>query len=629
MATKFATNFPIPTSTNIFATVWKLTRTMKAAGWTYKASGNLILKDTTGTASNDYWGQNADPTLDLYTNISSWIAAGSNAVNINTLTGAGTLNVGSTANFAPAGVVWVMTSAGYQLLTYQAIGSTTTLTGVNDPSATSATLTGGAQGTGGSVANTRATINVGNSLSLPVSTITAQTTAGFPASGTLYIQTTAAGAANMQAVAYTGISGNTFTGCTGGTGTAPNAAVIASGALTIGLDKCNAWIVLSGPQTLKIPLNAAPTGIFLRGETITQATTNAEGELLGFVWDSVGSAGWAAVLPRTGTFNMTTANTITGSTSGATCAPLNAGTMITYGREVMFYKDTGLVNGAIFYGCFDIVGENSQLFSVLATQAGCTGAVGPGQGGTSNSFPAKGIVVRGTSGSTTVGSILGTTVNFQNCAQIAATNCVTSSGISADGTFYLAVPTSGQLVFGFAFFRLDDTEPGDCDPFVFLTSGGTSSGSMTNTSGGTANNISGTYAGSALRSTALVFLGNQARGNGVLDVFNAYTTMPQLDAFGNTFAITALNNPIRIVNSPATLRPLIFESLAIYSAGLGSVANSKPQFKGRCRWLFVAPCGGIFDLYSSKTLLAVSYFNGTAYPAILVGPYDGVTNPIQ
>src|SRR5208282_5208324 len=96
MANKFATNFPIPATNNIFATVWKLTRTMKAAGWIYKASGNQILKDTTGTSSNDYWGSNTDPTVDLYSNISSWIAAGSNAVNINTFTGAGTLNVGAT-----------------------------------------------------------------------------------------------------------------------------------------------------------------------------------------------------------------------------------------------------------------------------------------------------------------------------------------------------------------------------------------------------------------------------------------------------------------------------------------------------------------------------------------------------
>ena len=244
MANKFATNFPIPSATNVFQTVWKLTRIMKAAGWTYKASSDgSHTKDTTGTAANDYWGGNADPTLDAYPP-----------------TGAG-------------------------------------------PSANS-TLS------------------------------------------------------------------DTSTG---------------------------AWIVLSGPQTQKIPLSAAPTGTPLRGETITQATSGAEGELLGYVWDPTGLSGWMAVLPRTGTFDNT--HTVTGSTSSATFVP--TGTIITYNREVMFYKDLsgGTVNGTIYYICADQSAENAQLFSVLATQAGCTATVGPAMGGTSNAFPAQGIVIRGTAAS--------------------------------------------------------------------------------------------------------------------------------------------------------------------------------------------------------------------------------------
>jgi hypothetical protein len=628
MADKFATNFPIPSSTNIFATVWKLTRVMKAAGWIYKASGNQIAKDTTGTASNDYWGANADPTLDIYSNVSSWVAAGSNGVNINTFAGAGTLNVGATTNFASSGVVWVMTSAGYQLLTYQAT-TATTLTGVNNPAGTSATLTGGSQGTGAPVANTIITRYTDGSVTLPQTSIPVATTSGFLPSGTIYVQTTGAGSANMQAVTYTGISGNTFTGCSGGTGTVLNSAIVASGAPTIGLDQCTAWIVLSGPQTLKIPLNALPTGILLRGETITQATTGAEGELLGFVWDSVGGSGWAAVLPRTGTFNMTTANTITGSTSGATFAPLNGGTMITFNREIMIAKDTGVLSGAIYYGCFDSVGENAQMFSVLATQAGCTGAVGPGQGGTSNGFPAKGIVCRGAAGATTVGSLVGGISNFQNCAQIAATNCTPATGLSADGSFYIGLPTSGLFVYGFAFFRLEDTEPGDCDPYVFLTNNSTSNSSLTNSTSSTANVSAGTYPAQTIRATLSQFFGYQSRGNGTLDTFNAYAAMPQSDIFGNTWAILGLG-PVRIVNTPATSRPIVAENIALYSAGLASVTNSKPQYKGRCRWLLAASFGGIFDLYFSKTLISFSVNNGSLSNAtILVGPYDGVTIPIQ
>ena len=76
------------------------------------------------------------------------------------------------------------------------------------------------------------------------------------------------------------------------------------------------WIVMSGPVTLKIPLSANPTGTLLRGEKITQATSAAEGELLGYVWSVADSSGWAVVLPRTGTFN--NSNIVTGATSAAT-----------------------------------------------------------------------------------------------------------------------------------------------------------------------------------------------------------------------------------------------------------------------------------------------------------------------
>ena len=70
------------------------------------------------------------------------------------------------------------------------------------------------------------TVTVGGALttingnqSLPESTITVNSTAGFASSGSLYIQATNA---KIQLVTYTGISGNTFTGCLGGTGTISN-----------------------------------------------------------------------------------------------------------------------------------------------------------------------------------------------------------------------------------------------------------------------------------------------------------------------------------------------------------------------------------------------------------------------
>jgi hypothetical protein len=56
----------ISTNVDVWTIPWKLSRALKAAGWTYKSSSNGTSKDTSGTASNDYWGGNANPLNDTY-----------------------------------------------------------------------------------------------------------------------------------------------------------------------------------------------------------------------------------------------------------------------------------------------------------------------------------------------------------------------------------------------------------------------------------------------------------------------------------------------------------------------------------------------------------------------------------
>jgi hypothetical protein len=472
MANKHAANFPIPSATNVFQCIWKLTRCMKAAGWIYKASSNGTSKDTSGTASADYFGGNTDPMTDTY-------AAGSQ---------------------------------------------------VND------------------------------------------TNAG--------------------------------------------------------------WEVLEGPDTLKIPLSAAPTGTFLRGEKITQATSSAEGELLGFVWDSVGGSGWMAVLPRTGTFN--NSNVITGAISGATATP--TGTIITWKREVMFYKpgSSNVLNGAIYYICADASAESAQLFSALATSSGCTATVGPGMGGTGNAFPSKGIVVRGNAGSTTPAAWFGNlTTGFQTNAEIAATNVTPATNVSADGTFYCVVSNSNAAnsAAGFGLMRLDDTEPGDCEPFAFLTSGASQSFATWNNTATTSIGAPNYNFNWSNQLGAISFLGYQARGNGALDVVNAYRAMVNATGAATPSIFAAevavdLAKPVRIVNSPATTRPLVGELIGVVTAGLTSIANTVPQMKGRCRWFQAFAVGNTYDTFQNKTMLGVSVATTTA-PCMAIGPFDGTTTPVQ
>lgn len=68
MSNQYAENYTInpTTANNSFSAIWKLTRCMKASGWTYMASGDGTSKDTTGVATADLWGANADPMLDAY-----------------------------------------------------------------------------------------------------------------------------------------------------------------------------------------------------------------------------------------------------------------------------------------------------------------------------------------------------------------------------------------------------------------------------------------------------------------------------------------------------------------------------------------------------------------------------------
>src|SRR5271157_3259349 len=91
MANAFSTNFAIPGASNFFQVIWKLTRVMKAAGWTYKASGDGTSKDTTGTAANDLWGGNSNPLNDTYAGLTHlsdtaagwWVASGPTTVKLS------------------------------------------------------------------------------------------------------------------------------------------------------------------------------------------------------------------------------------------------------------------------------------------------------------------------------------------------------------------------------------------------------------------------------------------------------------------------------------------------------------------------------------------------------------------
>lgn len=243
-----------------------------------------------------------------------------------------------------------------------------------------------------------------------------------------------------------------------------------------------AWILLEGPMTLKIPFGAAPVGTFFRGENIVQATTGAEGEVLGVTYEPSTGVGYLVVMPRlqgTGIDpeGWNHANQITGSTSGATVTP-NA-ICKRYVRQMMVSRGTG-VTGTITYQCVDDSAETASALARLMQEAGCTNTIPPGQGGTGNAFPGAttgSYCVWGTAGSVThdtnpwVNDVQVTTNTIGNLQTFVA-NCIERTNVSQDGSWTQVVgePVVSVTFSGgpSSFMRCDGGEEGDVEPYVWL-----------------------------------------------------------------------------------------------------------------------------------------------------------------
>lgn len=231
------------------------------------------------------------------------------------------------------------------------------------------------------------------------------------------------------------------------------------------------WWLGQGPSTLKIPIGTnVPSAAMIRGEKITQASSLAEGELLGIVTDTVGGTGYLVVAPRTGTFDGV--NTITGAFSTATIVP--TATPIEYAREVIFWRaTTSTSQGHWFYQCVDTVSEASKRFSARAVASGTAsypGQATPGDPG-NGSMACIGTLTSTSSG-TGMKNWTCTGNSFaRGKAHLMCANAELAAGVSGDGSFIFAMGQPGydaSAYLGFAFQRCDDGEDGDVDPYVIF-----------------------------------------------------------------------------------------------------------------------------------------------------------------
>ena len=541
---------------------------------------------------------------------------------------------GSSATGTLVGYVWDSVSAsGWAVIMPQTgtLNNTGTITGASSgatmvPPGTLTTAIGAGQ--------TVANISSGG-------TLTVTSTTGFAGSGTITVSTSL----GWQNIAYTGTSGSTFTGCTGGTGAPISGNLVAAGSSSqgtlvatyvrefmfwkdTGLVNATVYYICAdkvGEITQLFSTIAGYTGYGAQGR-ISTTTNSGSGALSSFGTLIVNSV---TGFPNSGSISVSTSS----------------------GQSTITYTGTQTSPSIAFTGCTggsgNIINGSAVSSNGVAPSTAPNGlavSVGPGMGGLNNglnTISPKGIVCRGTQGATTAISLFAITNSFQNNAQIACVNATPSAGVAADGSFYLVLSSVYQTnsVFGLHFGALDSSEPGDVDPYYWYGSIGITYSAWNNTIANSYVGSTGAFSANQLFngvSTVGYFLGYQSRGNTVTsrDVIGYYGGACLFSGISNVSGFVSGypggTNVVRVSNTPAAIKPLTRESVKIGNTANTGIVNSVSQMKGSARWFMAAGTGNIYDTMDNKTWLCVcSYTPATPTLSLWLGPYDGTTSPIQ
>lgn len=383
------------------------------------------------------------------------------------------------------------------------------------------------------------------------------------------------------------------------------------------LDSVSAWWFCYGVPTVRVPVNTFSSGGSFRiGERVSQSTSNAVGEIIGFLYDSATPANsYLVVLPRLGTFDGNYG--ITGTISGATITP--SGSPVTFQSELVFWKANNTHSGSLYYS--RVTSTDTTLASLLSS-SGCTATVAPGGGGTGNSFPATATAVAGTGGSASHLTWLFTTTVGNGKSQIVAANMIPSDTESADGTFWImhGMPSLGATEsHGFGLFRCDDPEDGDVDPFLWYYPGNfktrTSNTGSINT-GGVWSSRFNIYDG-----TAGNFHGWRRRGFTSGDGFLFYLiALLRYFTTGAAVIVDTFGTPETVSAHTQT----VYVREPVWGIAQGTTKGRK----GTLRWMGLCPTGTAYSTWGSRQWVQV-YEAASFYPGIVLGPWDGVTDPVQ
>ena len=411
----------------------------------------------------------------------------------------------------------------------------------------------------------------------------------------------------------------------------------------------DAWILMQGPSIIKVPITAAPVAgtwfNFIRGENVVQAVTGAEGEFLGYVFDS--GAGYLCIAPRVygsgaDPLGWATTNAITGDTSDATVTQVGAA--LEYRVQTVMMKDNDYVHGYMAHQCIEPVGETADDFVTLAASVDCTANSAPGQGGGggANDFPALCHIMNGDENTTTGEDWHGFAAgdNWGN-AQVVAVDCIPEAGYTADGDWLwvFANQTDSNGHGGYFFARVLDGEPGD-QLYPYITSqmninvamsvGNTSARRLT-TAYGTAQGdyFSGSHVGQALAATGNLsqFKSWCGRGTGGVgltkDQFCCITPIimnPQMEVSTWSSRPLAQHNPtiaMPVITDPATPQAKVANPL-----WFGHFRSSTNKFiKGRLKRMTAVQGGNRLDVHDNATKIQLSSREGSW----VWEPWDGVT----
>jgi len=655
MAHVQANNVQPTTSQDGVTAIWKLSRTLLAAGWKYKASGDAVAtKESAGVHANDTWAIGGGVNLNQVGSQTGTTATiGAPSSNVSLVTGVTGFVANSVGRFLVLSGYLNARNNGIFRITAQG-GTTVSIWNPNAIAETGTTTTLWTERHGGAVASIAAAGTAGatpgraiiTGLTGMSLTNTTPVTGSRGSQGNRLIIIGAATGANNGAFLITRIISATSVEIenSAAVSDANNGSIVWAESnpmeqvypsATLGSATAGQWINLQGPSTLKIPLNTnAPTGTFFKGENITQTTTGATGEVIGVVVDTSGGLGYLVVQPRLngtggGVRGWATGNVITGGLSGATVT--QSGTAIEFVRELVLWRAlTTLLNGHIFAQCVDASGESASRFSVLATNAAVTNILAPG--GPTGTFPTPGtFVICGTGGSnlSTTGSNLWQGANQPaqyGVFQIAVANCIGTSGISEDGTWNIVFGHAGNATSGactiVGWNFCENSEDGDVDPYVAITPTNVAAYAGSRTVLTTWLNSTVDFChNSVLNSTGSQYRGWRRRGMASADAFQEFGGFC-LGGQNNT-ALDAIitGNPERLACVINTTIPILVRS----QIWIASAQTASKMRKGSLRWIFSIQAAVQGALYGNGLYFAAAS-NGSSGPWI-VGPWNGVPAP--